>query len=200
MRVLYIGWPGYGDSIPARTEDVVGQRDEKFLDALIRTFGPPPPFHHFEPTTGTGEQDAGTWLGRIDDHVTVGDVERFLDGAVFRIDVLGRGGGGLPLLWDAIGTLSTLAWVAGVGAGANATIRAARYLNQRTAAKEWLDAGTDSEPSMALRIYASEERDWNRSEFDRRFQLGPEAGPKLLRELGYRKVASRIETWSDTRE
>lgn len=199
VRVLFVGWPPYGEPTAPRTVEVVGEANEPFVDALERTVGPPPQYHYFEPTTGTDADSAGTWLGRIEEHVTLADVSRFVDGGVLRIDVLGRGGGGLPLLWDAINTGYTLPSLVGTGVGMHKLITAARTRNQRLAAKEWLDAGTDTEPSLALRVFASEEREWERKEFDRRFRLGPEAGPKLLRLLGYRKVQTKPELWSDTR-
>ncbi|MFB3979872.1 hypothetical protein [Microbacterium proteolyticum] len=188
---------GYGTVVNSRRVDIVGRPAELFEDALVRTLERPDHGAKFHVIVPAADGRSSRWLGAIDEHVTLGDMVRFADGDVVHVDLGGRGGGALPLLWDVVGGVSTLAWLVQLGLGANGRIEAARYRNSRTAAREWVDAGVDAEPSMALRVFVYEERDWDRRAFDRRFALERASGSALLRMLGYRKVSNDPEVWSE---
>lgn len=188
---------GYGGAVDSRRVDVVGTPAELFEDALVRTLGQPDLGAKYHVVVPRHDGRASLWLGAIDGHVSLGDMVRFADGDVVHIDLGGRGGGALPLLWDVIGGVSTLAWLVQLGLGANEQIKAARSRNSRTAAREWVDAGIETEPSMALKVFVYEERDWDRPAFDRRFALDRASGSALLRMLGYRKRSNDPEVWSE---
>ncbi|PVW04766.1 hypothetical protein DEA06_08305 [Microbacterium sp. Gd 4-13] len=121
-------------------------------------------------------------------------------GEVLYIDVLGRGGGPTPLMWDIVEAGLKASSVFRGGTAVVSALDAARERNKRAAAKDWLDVGVQSEPSMQLRQFVYEEREWTRKAFDRTFDLGKMAGPELLRRLHYRKTSTAPETWTDESE
>lgn len=188
---------GYGVDGDVQRVEVSGSPEEHLESALHRTLGTPPGGAKFHVVVPHFDGMSGYWLGAIDEHVTLGDMVAFADGDVINIDLAGRGGGALPLLWDVIGGISTLAWLIELGRGAEKQILAARARHKRIAAKEWLDAGIDTEPSMALKQFVFEEREWRRKDFDAVFGLDGMSGPYLLRSLGYEKTSTDPETWAE---
>lgn len=178
---------------------VVGPPSELLDDALRRAL----PLENDSPSYKISAPDyphpgATYWLGLIDDHVTLGDLVAFADGAVLAVDHDGVGGQFFPMLWDVIGGISTLAWLLEATLGSiDAAVDKVRDRHTRVAAKEWLDAGTDSDIPMALRQYVNREARWRRDEFDRTFGLDLVSGPTLLRRMNYEKTSSKPEVWTE---
>ncbi|MFB8893028.1 hypothetical protein [Microbacterium plantarum] len=173
--------------------EVLGEPEEPFLDALIRVLGPAPwrGQYHF---VFESEPGVSSYTAVIDGSVTVAQVDQFADGDVICIDSYGRGGGVIESLF---GLVSAGLTIGSVVSGSTASYRKLGQLVRRAdrrAAREWLYAGLDSEPSMQLKQAVRREAEWTPAAFERTFGLGMIAGPALLRQLGYQHVTDK---WSD---
>jgi len=188
---------GRGDQ--PRVELVEGPKEELFVDALVRTFGVPALGNRFSLVHVRDHSvlSAREWLGEIDEHVTLGDAAALAAGHTLEVDSYGRGGGPLPLMWDIVSTGLTIVGLVQGGQWAWERVHAARFRNHRAAAQEWVDAGIESEPSRALKLYVYAESQWNRDEFDRAFALDRMAGSALLRALNFQKVGTSPEVWAE---
>jgi hypothetical protein len=199
VDVWYAGDP-YGESDPPpRTVTITGRAEERFIDALARVVGPPHEHHRYS-LVHPQARETRAWLGEITPQVTMADAVEVAGGELLYIDVLGRGGGPTPYMWDIAEAGLKASSVYRGGAAVVAALDAARQRNKRAAAKEWLDSGIESEPTMELRQFVYEEREWTRKAFDRTFDLGKLAGPELLRRLRYRKISTQPEIWTDESE
>ena len=174
--------------------ELTGRPDDTFEAALTRTFGAPPTHHRFNLVRRHG-QDTLEWLGEITSHVTLRDAAAFADGEVLQVDLLGRGGGAIPLMWDLVNGGLTLIGVAQSAAWVTKRIDAGRLRSKRLAAREWVDAGVENEPSMLLTQFVFENPEWRRRAFDKTFALDRAEGSALLTRLGYTKAPGIIERW-----
>jgi len=198
VRVWYDG-DVLGRGEEPQVEWVEGRAEEPFVEALVRTFGVPPLGNRFSLVHVGGHPavSAREWLGEIDEHVTLGDAVALAAGHTLEVDSYGRGGGPLPLMWDIVSSGLTLVGLVQGGQWAWERVHAARFRNHRAAAQEWVDAGIESEPSRALKLYVYAESRWNRNEFDRAFALDRMAGSALLRTLNFEKVQTSPEVWAE---
>ena len=198
VSVWFDGYVGVGPVIEPVVLAVAGPAHEPFEISLARAAGSPPEYHSFSLVRLREGEATREWLGQITSQVTMEDASRFADGDLLHVDMLGRGGGPIPLMWDLVQAgLRVTSLGKGMTAFAGA-IDAARQRPKRTAAKNWLDAGTDTEPSMQLQQFVYEESSWRRKDFDRTFDLDKRSGPELLRHLGYRKTHHLPEIWTET--
>lgn len=180
--------------------EVDGDFDEPFLNALVRSLGRAPwrGGYHLVVESKPGET---AYAVLIDATVTVAQVDTFADGDVICVDSYGRGGGYIEVLVSLTGDALTLAGV--VGAAATAYRKAGQLVRRadRRAAREWLYAGLESEPSMDLVQAVKREAEWAPAAFDRTFGLGAVAGPALLRKLGYvHETREWRDLWVDRSE
>ena len=195
VRVWYDGNPGWMPEVQPRIAAVTAPGDCRFVDAMAATFGPAPEGNRYSLVVRDGDATVA-WLGEFTEHVTVAEVARVAEGQMIQIDVMGRGGGIIPLVWEMVEAGLTIASVVEGGRAVSRKLTQARYRNERQAAQDWVDAGTESDPSMPLRQAVHSASRWVRSDFDRKFELEREPGSKLLRVLGFEKVSTDPETWA----
>lgn len=194
VLVWYDGDPGWLPSVTPKEATVTGRSDEAFVHALARTFGPPPEGNRYNLVVRDGAETVD-WLGEITEQVSLGDAAMVANGQTLQVDVLGRGGGAIPLMLDIVNAVLTVDGLLAGGAKVKRAIEAGRWKSQRQAARDWVDEGTDTEPSMELRRFVFEQPSWERGEFDRAFDLDRASGSALLRALGFRKTGTKPETW-----
>lgn len=198
VRVWYDGDPGWlHGGLPQETL-IEGDGSEPFVDALARAFGPHPPGNRYSLVVRDGLKTIA-WLGEITPHVSLRDAASVADGETLQVDVLGRGGGAIPLMWDIVNAGLSVASVVQGAVYVERAMKRGRVRTQRALARGWLDQGTDTEPEMALRQSVYSEVTWLRDDFDRTFGLDREAGSKLLRALRYMKTRTHPETWTEER-
>jgi hypothetical protein len=200
VEVRFWGWPPYGMDPGPDVARLAGDADRSFRDAIAAEFGPFAVGVRPNFVTLRGNGLAPVWHGEVDEHVSLRDAAAVAGGGVIDIDVAGRGGGPLLLMWDIVEAGLTVAGLVSAGASMRDRILAARDRNRRKAAEEWLDAGRDTEPSWALRQYVFEERDWERPGFEKRFGLNREQGSALLKACGYRREREKPETWVEAED
>ena len=174
-----------------------GHELEPFVQALQRTFGARPEHNQYSLVGRDDEQATVTWFAMITDEVLLGDAARVADGATLHVDVQGRGGGPIPLMLEIVNAGLTIAGLWQAGATVHAAVDKGRFKARRQVAQQWVDAGTDTPPSLALCQYVREHAVWERSSFDRAFALDRERGSRLLRTLGYRRTADSVEKWAE---
>lgn len=196
VRVWYDGNPGYLDGVEPVERDVVGAPDEAFHDALERTFGLYPDGHSYALVVRDGTHTV-EFLGTVTLDVSMEQAFRVANGETLQIDVGGRGGGPAVFMLDLVNVGLTVAGLRSAGAVAREKLRAERLKGQRAEARNWVDAGTDSEPSPELRRYVFERDYWDRDDFDVFFNLDRASGSTLLRVLGYTKTSTDPEIWRE---
>ncbi|MEH3088536.1 MAG: hypothetical protein PGN24_02700 [Microbacterium arborescens] len=180
--------------------EVEGDPNEPFLIALTRALGPAPSRgrYHFVVESEPGRT---AHAALIDGRVTVAQVDAFADGDVICVDSYGRGGTPVDAFMALAGDALTLAGI--VGTAITAYRKAGQVVGRddRRAAREWLTAGLESEPSMKLIQAVKRESEWTPAAFERTFGLGTLAGATLLRKLGYvHETREWRELWVDRSE
>ena len=185
------------DSPPPARYVIRGADDEPLRSALLAALPPGEGAFCVAAPNDEGEQH---WAFVVDGRVTIGQTSEFTGGLALPVDRSGRGGGLLPGLWDAIMNGVELYAVLEAYRHGGDKVREFRYRSTRRAAGEWVDEGTDSDPSLALRQFVKTRAEWLRADFDTVFGLSRESGSTLLRMLGYRKVQSRPDVWLEKSE
>jgi hypothetical protein len=84
-----------------------------------------------------------------------------------------------------------VAGVVGAALGAQRQLARLRFADYRRLAKDWNDGGVIS---SELRDFVYNHGNWDRTDFDRAFNLGDSRGPQLLRDLGYER---RQDEWGN---
>ncbi|UWF77872.1 MULTISPECIES: HepT-like ribonuclease domain-containing protein [Microbacterium] len=164
VRVWFDGDTGTEDGVEPREALIAGEPTEALIHALTRTFGP----LSQSPSVVVREGRATRyWVGVITDDVTLADAARLADGEVLQVDVHGRGGDFIPLVWDVVQAGLTIATLVQGGRAVTRALDRARTKRQRLAAQAWVDGGADDQPPMELRQAVCSEREWTRAEFDR---------------------------------
>lgn len=168
-----------------------GEADELFVDALARTVSRP---------GGTYQAVIRDTDGRIvywsviDGHITLQQMEEFADGMTLHVDRAGRGGQEIWNLWEVLADGLTLYAVYEICSSAGQRIVDRRYRTHRRAAGDWVDNGMQ-DPPLELRRLVKAKAEWERAVFNEAFGMDRDAGSRLLRGLGYRKVSNQPEVW-----
>ncbi|MDR6866791.1 hypothetical protein J2Y69_001390 [Microbacterium resistens] len=173
---------------------LVGERSERFLVALSRALD--------EEVDGCSveirsEGTSDRVLIPVDPQSSVQDVEAFTDGNPLLLSMVGRGGPSLPTLLDYVNVGLTVAGVADLLRRGHGAVEAVLWRRQRSAARRWIVAGTDSAPSMDLVQCVRAEPWWNLDELARNFGIDREQAATLLRKLDYVPRTPEGQYWTE---
>ncbi len=182
--------------------DIVGDRQERLIDAVRRAQGLPVSLDDYplfirewrgeEQERARSESQFPNYV-EVPPSTTMAQVATFVDGEEFVLTHGGWGGDALwfePLvtIWEASGLEITMVGLWAAARKADNRLTSIRYRRHRGLAADWRDSDEQEHVPLELAQMVKSRREWYRDHFDSIFALDDASGTSLLKALGYRKV------------